>query len=137
MQFVTNLNIYLLRNNTQYVSKSQEDINIMRDFKDIENRLKEIFKTTKSKEIADLLGASSGTYGNWKSRNTIPYNELVTLCEEKNINLLYVLTGKNKEENKQNVIDYEKEIHKLTKELNEIDLEKIYHTMKLKVLENK
>jgi len=57
-------------------------------------------KLNKSIEISRLLNVSSSTYGNWKTRNTIPYDEIITLCEENKINMRYILTGNNDEKRK-------------------------------------
>lgn len=62
-------------------------------FEEIEKRLFEIFDTNKAKDLAELLNVKQTVYNNWKARNKIPYQELINLCEQKNINLLYLING--------------------------------------------
>lgn len=44
-------------------------------------------------EFADLLGLSKTTISTWRSRNKIPYEELLVLHVHSEIDLLYCLTG--------------------------------------------
>ncbi|MGM0518184.1 MAG: helix-turn-helix domain-containing protein [Campylobacterota bacterium] len=106
----------------------------MGKFKEIEDRLKKIFKVNKNIEIANILGVHSSTYGNWKSRDTIPYKEIITICEEKNIDLGLIFFENQNENNTQNVNNYKEELHKLIENLNENDIKKIYHLVNYEIL---
>lgn len=101
-------------------------------FIEIEERLKEYFNIKKDGEVAEKLGVTSSRYGNWKKRNTIPYEEIITLCEKENINMTEIITGK-----KESIcINYEEENNKMIKNLSTLEHEKLYHLLKSKIIEN-
>lgn len=108
----------------------------MGNFTEIEQRIKEVFKVNKSIEISRLLNVSSSTYGNWKTRNTIPYDEIITLCEENKINMRYILTGNDDETNREK-INYKQEIHKMIDDVKEEKAEIYYHLIKAELLKEK
>ncbi len=105
----------------------------MRDFKEIESRIKESFNVKKNIEIADLLGVSSSVYGNWKARNTIPYDEIISLCDKNNIDMRYILTGIYSE-NKKDTKDYKKELLETIETLNKEEIEYYYHLIKVQTM---
>ncbi len=106
---------------------------IMRDFKELEARIKEIFNVKKNTEIAELLGVSSSVYGNWKARNTIPYDEIISLCEKNNIDMRYIITGTYSEEQKKEK-NYKKELMETIEKLNNEEIEYYYHLIKVQTM---
>lgn len=48
-------------------------------------------KTARSR--SELIGVSENTYGTWKKRGTIPYQELVQLCIKKDVDLNWFFKG--------------------------------------------
>ncbi|AXX94476.1 helix-turn-helix domain-containing protein [Arcobacter ellisii] len=85
----------------------------MFDFKEILQRLKEESSLKHDREIADLLGVEQQNITNWKTRNSIPYDLIISLCLEKEINLIYILTGKKNK----NSVKIDKELSKTQKEI--------------------
>lgn len=74
----------------------------MIEIKEILERIKEKLNIKNDKEIAEVLGVNQQNLTNWKARNTIPYFEIISLCLEKNINLIYILTGEKGEKTRKN-----------------------------------
>lgn len=101
----------------------------MGNFKEVEERLYEIYNTKKDKEIAEKLGVNQSTYGNWKNRNKIPYKEIISICVKDNLELEYILTGKKKE-NTNKKIDFKSEILQFVENFSEKELEYFYYLMK-------
>lgn len=93
---------------------------------EIIERLKEKLKLKTDKELHELMGVSQGVFSNWKSRNTIPYQEITTICFLKNINMKYILTGNEEEILEENENFKEKIIQNLEK-LNDKELKYFYH----------
>lgn len=106
-------------------------------FSDIENRIKEVFNISKNTEIADLLGVTSGRYGNWKKRESIPYSEIISLCLSKDIDMKYILTGEKSNKSTIKNINFKEEIHKMIDELEEKKAEVYYHLIKAELLKEK
>lgn len=109
----------------------------MISFIDIENRIKEIFNVNKNTEIAELLGVTPARYGNWKKRESIPYNEIISLCLYKNIDMKYILTGIKNNKNDIKNVNFKEEIHKMIDELDEKKAEIYYHLIKAELLKEK
>jgi hypothetical protein len=61
--------------------------------KEILKRVGEVIGDHKTEEIAKALGVSPTTASNWKTRNTIPWDELWRFCNEHHIPLARILTG--------------------------------------------
>lgn len=93
---------------------------------EIIERLKEKLKLKTDKELYELMGVSQGVFSNWKSRNTIPYQEITTICFSKNINMKYILTGNEDEILEENENFKDKIIQNLEK-LNDKELKYFYH----------
>ncbi len=66
----------------------------MYDFNIILKRIKEVSGKSKNKEIAELLGTNENNFSRWVGRNKIPYEQITTYCHINNIDLMYILTGK-------------------------------------------
>jgi hypothetical protein len=95
-------------------------------FEEIINRLKTKLGFTTDKELYDLMDVRQGTFTNWRSRNKIPYEEITTICVNKNFNLNYILGGET-EENIELNIDYKNEIISNLELLDENQIKYIYH----------
>mgnify|MGYP002725716131 CR=1 FL=1 len=67
--------------------------NIMLHFKKIIEEVKRIENLNFDSEVADLLGIQADKFRMRKSRNSIPYEELATYCNIKNINFNWLMTG--------------------------------------------
>lgn len=104
---------------------------------EIIKRLKISLNTKLDKDLYENMGVSQGTFSNWKKRNAIPFENIISICYKKDLDIKYILSGETSDKKTQFEINYKNEIEKLINELNEKDLEIIYHTIKLKVLENK
>lgn len=111
----------------------------MIDFKDILERLKETFQVKKDKELAEILGVEQQNITNWKNRNSIPYEFIISLCLEKNINMIYILTGKkesNSIKNDDNLSKVEKEILEKLKTLDPLQKKSILLKVNAEILKN-
>lgn len=62
------------------------------DIELIINRLKEILKTDKIKDVAEYLEVKPNTLSSWKARNTIDYELIFSKCD--GVNFQWLLTGK-------------------------------------------
>ncbi|WPC11241.1 helix-turn-helix domain containing protein [Riemerella anatipestifer] len=62
------------------------------DKKLILREIKKHLGYTKDGDFADFLGIKQNTLSNWKSRNTIDYDLIISKCE--NIDANWLLTGK-------------------------------------------
>ena len=104
----------------------------MFNFEEIINRLIEKLELKNKSELATLMNVSSQTMGNWKIRNKIPFEEIHTICELKNLDSNYIFYNKindniQKEENfKENII-------KNLDNLNEKQLKYFYHLIESEI----
>lgn len=101
----------------------------MGNFEEVENRLFKTFNVTKAKELAEILEVSQSTYGNWRQRNKIPYDEIITICVKMNIDVNFILTGKEKEEIEKK-INFKDEILQIIENSDEKELEYFYYLLK-------
>ena len=100
------------------------------------NRIKDYKNFKSDKELADFLDISTQNLSNWKTRNTLDYDIIITKCLD--IDLTWLLTGKGemilKNENeiieKNNLL---KEIESLDKE----DQERIFHMLEVYIKDAK
>lgn len=95
---------------------------------EITERLKDKLKLKTDKELYEIMGVSQGVFSNWKTRNTIPYQEITTICFSKNINMKYILTG---EENEilEEIVNFKDKIVQNLEKLEEKELKYFYHIM--------
>jgi transcriptional regulator with XRE-family HTH domain len=100
----------------------------MKSLDDVINRLKQTFNTNKDKEIADLLGVTNQAFANWKNRNKIPYEEIISLCLRENIDLKYIINGEI-DEGKIKKLNFREENHKIIEQINDENQEIIYHIL--------
>lgn len=111
----------------------------MFDFKEILKRLKEETKLKHDREIAELLGVDQQNITNWKTRNSIPYDLLISLCLTKEINLIYILTGRknvNSTKNENNLTKTQKEIIEKLKNLDPIQQKIILNKIDEEIIKN-
>lgn len=62
---------------------------------EILERLKQVLNITTDVELANTLGIKKTTLSNWKTRNTIDYNLVFSICEQINIDWLVLGRGKS------------------------------------------
>ncbi|WP_340065159.1 helix-turn-helix domain-containing protein [Ascidiimonas aurantiaca] len=66
----------------------------MQNANKIIEKLKNVFNLSTDVELAGLLKISPTTLSTWKSRNSVDYKLIITLCEENDIDLNQLLLGK-------------------------------------------
>lgn len=98
----------------------------MFEFEEIINRLIEVLNLKNKSELASLMNVSTQVMGNWKTRNKIPFEEIHTLCVNKNFDINYVFYGKKNDIFEENTNFKEKIIENLDK-LNDKELKYFYH----------
>lgn len=108
----------------------------MINLNEIIERIKNTFNIEKDKDIAELLEVSHQVFGNWKSREKIPYEEIISLCLKKDIDLKFILNG-TIDEGKIKTINYKEEIHKMIDDVKEEKAEIYYHLIKAELLKEK
>lgn len=105
----------------------------MGNFEEIENRLFKTFNVSKAKDLAEILGVTQSTYGNWRQRDKIPYDEIITICVKDNIDVNFILTGTKKEEIVKKT-NFKEEILQILENSDEKELECFYHMLKAEKL---
>lgn len=108
----------------------------MFEFEPIINRLIEELKLKNKTDLSNLMGVSTQVMGNWKVRNKVPFEEIVTICLKENININKIISG-NEETEKQNKINFKEELHKMIDEIKEEKAEIYYHLIKAEILKEK
>lgn len=98
----------------------------MIDINNILDRLKSHFNVKSDREIADILGVTSQNITNWKSRNKIPYNEIISICLKEEIDLNELILNKKVVKN----INYKEENINNIELLNEKENKIIYYEIK-------
>ena len=102
------------------------------DFKKIMDRIKNILNLKSDGEIAEKLELSKQNYSEKKRKNSIPYENLINLCEKENISTDFLFYNKgNFEKNTNYKIKLEKSINKL----NEKESKYFYHIIESKLAE--
>lgn len=96
-------------------------------FEKIINRLKKALKIDTDKELYELMNVKQATFTNWRTRNKIPFEEINTLCVNKNIDLNYII---NDIEPKKKEIDFKKSLLEIIDNMNDKQLEYMYHLAK-------
>lgn len=111
----------------------------MIEIKNILERIKKKLKLKSDKEVAEIMGVPQQNITNWKSRNTIPYLEIISLCLLKNINLIYILTGEKDEkinDNDKDLSRNEIELIQKIKKLNPIQQKIIINKIDGEIMKN-
>lgn len=93
--------------------------------------IKELFNLKDDKEVCDLLGITSSNFSKMKTRNKIPYDNLFELSEKKDIDINSIIYGKI---DKKSTINFEEELHKMIKKLDNQKKEIYYHLVKAELL---
>ncbi|MBT0606692.1 helix-turn-helix domain-containing protein [Aequorivita echinoideorum] len=63
-------------------------------------RLKKELKIKKDKDLCQLLDIKHNTLSTWKKRDTLDFNKVLALCEERNLDLNYIFFEEEFEEEK-------------------------------------
>lgn len=105
----------------------------MKDLDNVIDRIKKTFNINKDKEIADLLGVTTQAFANWKNRNKIPFEEIISLCLRENIDLKYIINGEI-DEGKTKKLNFREENHKIIEKINDENQEIIYHILQAESL---
>ena len=73
-------------------------------FKPIADRIRRSVEKSfvNDSELARELGVSRQSLESWKKRNRIPVERVVNYCINRDLNLLYILTGEERKENSSN-----------------------------------
>jgi DNA-binding XRE family transcriptional regulator len=100
----------------------------MFEFDNIINRLISELNIKNKTELAKLMGVSTQTMGNWKSRNKIPYEEILTICVNNNLNIKQIVFNIKEEENIKK-LNFREENHKIIEQINDKNQEIIYHIL--------
>ena len=78
------------------INKFQNEIKI----DEILERLKIVKGFSRDSEISTYLGINRNTLSTYKSRNKVPYEILLSICELDGINFYWLLTGNDQDSNK-------------------------------------
>jgi hypothetical protein len=65
-------------------------------FNEIANRIMRLEDIENEGDLAAALGMAQSTFSERKKRGSIPFREIVSLCEKKEYNLHYVVFGKTR-----------------------------------------
>ena len=99
-------------------------------FNNILSRLKKIFKIETDKKLAELINMKTSAFNLRKKSGSIPFNELLILAKNNNINLNWLFNGEGtiflNENFKKNVKDLR---HQITL-LGDNDIEALNHIIK-------
>jgi len=105
----------------------------MLQFTNIVDKLKELTGEKQDIQIAKLLKADSAKFAQWKKRNTIPIQELVSYCNDNDVDFNYIfkdnyklddLNDKNSDNDK---TQFEKELLEATNKLTQKKQQYFYH----------
>ena len=66
----------------------------MTPFSEIIDRIKEVLKTKKDTDAAEALNIKGNAFALRKKRGSIPYEEILTFCNNKKLSVDWILTGK-------------------------------------------
>ena len=67
---------------------------MIKKFNEFNSNFKFIFGLNSDTEVADALGIRKETYKTRKKRDDIPYEQAIKYCEEKNVDLNWILNIK-------------------------------------------
>ncbi len=67
----------------------------MKTVNEILDEIKRLKKLKTDTSLAILFNVKPNTVSNWRKRNTIPYEQVITICEKENIDIRTILLGKN------------------------------------------
>jgi phage repressor protein C with HTH and peptisase S24 domain len=67
----------------------------MRTVNEILDEIKKLKGLKTDTELAGLFYVKPNTVSNWRKRNTLPYEQIITFCEKENVDIRNILLGKN------------------------------------------
>ncbi len=102
-------------------------------FENVINRLKEELTLNTDKQVYEIMGVTQGVFSNWRTRNKIPYEELTTICFNRNIDLKYIISGQKELK----CINYKEQLIKMIDDLDNKKSEIYYHLIKAEILKEK
>lgn len=109
----------------------------MFNFEEITKRIaNKLNSEDRPRDLANIFSTSSQNINNWKNRNKIPYEEIVTICVNNNIDINEIFTGEETEKNCPE-IDFKSEIHNMIDNLDDKKAEVYYHLIKAEILKEK
>ncbi len=79
----------------------------MTTFNEIIDRIKEVLETKKDTDVAQALNIKRNTFALRRKRGSIPYEEILTFCNKKDISVDWALTGKRPKSQKERELLYE------------------------------
>lgn len=100
----------------------------MFEFEEIINRLMSKLNIKNKTELANIMGVSTQVMGNWKTRNKIPYEEILTVCVKNNIDIKHIVFGIEEAEIIKK-LNFREENHKIIEKINDENQEIIYHIL--------
>ena len=68
----------------------------MLDVRLIIERMKEVLGKENDKALSEELGVARTTFSNWKNRNNMPIDMILTFAQNYNLSLDWLITGKEK-----------------------------------------
>lgn len=105
-------------------------------FDEIFERIKTKLNFKTDKDVYEEMGIQQGTFTNWRRRNSIPFQEINTLCFKYKLDLNYVINGIEYEK-KCPEKDFKSEIIEMIEQLDEKKSEIYYHLIKAEILKEK
>lgn len=72
------------------------------------NRLREVFEVSSDLQLSKKLGLGNTTVGNWRNRNTVDYELVISKCENVDLNWLFrgkPLSAEKNELSNDNLLD--------------------------------
>jgi len=70
----------------------------MLNMMEVLNRVSEVIGLTANKDIATELNVEPNVCSNWKTRNTVPWENLFRFCIKRSVSMNWLLTGKERTE---------------------------------------
>jgi hypothetical protein len=93
----------------------------MNYFEEIIIKLKKELNLTTDKELYEYMGIMQGTFTNWRRRNSIPYEQIITICFNEKLDLNYIFSNKELEKTSKNDRKLSKTQKEILTKLNNLD----------------
>jgi len=99
------------------------------------DRLKKSLNISKDSALAKIMGVNQSTLSTHRQRQTIPYEHIIKVCGEHDIDILWVMTGKKKPDKQKEIIQpklsiKERAISRVVRVLNYLSPENIEKVMR-------
>lgn len=142
----------IITHNVILIKKVQHKMNT---FEEVIKKLKLKLSIEKDKELYQLMGIKQSTFTNWRARNKIPYEEIITYCNKNNITFSDIFNEEKEQKSIignnningnnsgihingnvhiNNVEQQDKELCELIKQLEPKEKEYYYHLIKADLL---